>query len=329
MINGVTINYDAGSDTISDVLARINNSAAGVTATYDTIGERFKLTDNATGDVGISLQDVSGNFLQATGLSAVGGGTLQRGTNLQYSINGGATMASQSNTVTQGSSGLPGLTVTALKANSSAMVTVSSNTSQISSAITNFVTQYNTVQNYISSQTATSKDPSTGSVVPGLLTGDNDAESMETQLRQLVTATPPGLTGVVKRLSDLGILSNGNDDTLAVSDTSKLSSALTNNLAAVQALFTDPTNGLATKLGNYITDATGSSGVLATQEASFKQQENSIEQSITSMQKRIANDQTTMTDEFVAMETARAQINLQQQLLTSAFGGTSSSSSTG
>ena len=41
------------------------------------------LTNNTTGDVGISAQDVTGNFLAATGLA---GGTLQSGQNLLYTL---------------------------------------------------------------------------------------------------------------------------------------------------------------------------------------------------------------------------------------------------
>ena len=36
LINGVQINFDASTDSVTDVLQRINNSAAGVTATYDS-----------------------------------------------------------------------------------------------------------------------------------------------------------------------------------------------------------------------------------------------------------------------------------------------------
>ena len=79
MINGVNISFDASTNSINDILTAINNSAAGVTATYDSVNNRFVLTDNTTGDVGISVQDVQGNFLKATGLST---GTLQRGNNL-------------------------------------------------------------------------------------------------------------------------------------------------------------------------------------------------------------------------------------------------------
>ena len=145
----MAINFNAAKDTVNDVLQRINNSAAGVSATYDSLDNQFELTDTSPGDVGISMQDVTGNFLAASGLST---GTLQAGNNLQYSINGGGTISSQSNTIDAGSSGITGLSVTAL-AEGTTTITVSSDTSGISSAINSFVSDYNAVQNYISSQT--------------------------------------------------------------------------------------------------------------------------------------------------------------------------------
>jgi flagellar hook-associated protein 2 len=110
-INGVSITFNATTDSMSDTLARINNSAAGVTASYDSASDRFTLTNKTTGDIGVALEDVTGNFLAATKLSS---GTLQRGNNLLYSINGGGQLISQSNTISEATSGLAGLTVTAL-----------------------------------------------------------------------------------------------------------------------------------------------------------------------------------------------------------------------
>jgi flagellar hook-associated protein 2 len=323
-INGVTINYDASTDSINDILQRINESSAGVEATYDPINDRFSLTNKNAGDVGITLQDVTGNFLAATGLS---GGTLQRGTNLQYNINGGGTITSQSNAITSATSGLTGLTVTALKLGSTT-VTVGSDTSKIQTAITTFVNDYNAVQNYLNSQTMTTKD-STGKTVAGTLTGDMDANNIQTKLRQLTTATPGGLSGTIMNLNSLGIESNGNDNTLAISDTTTLANALTSNLSQVKDLFTNATTGLGATLGAYLTATTSSTGVIATKQADFTKQSSDITTTIANMETRITNDQNRMTNEFVAMETARAQINLQAQYLTSAFGGSSSSSSSG
>ncbi len=320
LINGVQINYNSSTDTISDVLQRINDSSAGVTATYDGISNSFKLTNKTTGDVGISMQDVTGNFLAATGLSS---GTLQRGTNLEYSINGGGAQISQSNTVDASSSGLTGLSITASGVGSTT-VSVGSDTSTISSAITNFVNDYNTVQNYISSQTSTTTD-SSGNVTPGLLTGDLDAENIETSLRQLVGVSPSGSSGAIQNLNELGILSNGTDNTLALPDATTLANTIASNLADVKNLFTNPTNGLATSLTTYLNDTNGPDGVLSNDEANMTKESTDIGTSITNLEKQISNEQMQLTSEFTAMETAINTINTEKQYLNAAFGGSSSS----
>jgi flagellar hook-associated protein 2 len=302
-INGVTFTYNASTDNIQDVLNEINDSSAGVTASYDTVNNRFVLTNNTTGDVGISMQDVTGNFLAATGLS---GGTLQHGQNLLYTLNGGSQqLVSQSNTITSASSGLTGLSVTAL-AKGSATVTVGSDVSQVSSAIQQFITDYNSVQSYINSQQIVTTG-SDGTVTPGPLTGDATANDIATSLRSL--SFSGGLSGVISSLADLGIQTNGQDNTLSLSDSDTLNSALTNNLNSVQSFFSDATNGMATQLNNYITDITGANGELTNHQASLTAQYNNISTQISNLESKISSDTATWTSEFEAMEEAQSQAN--------------------
>ena len=54
-INGTTISWDS-SATISDILDSINSSEASVYANYDTVNDRFLLTNKTTGDIGITLE---------------------------------------------------------------------------------------------------------------------------------------------------------------------------------------------------------------------------------------------------------------------------------
>ena len=302
-INSVAINYDASSDSIQNVLDRINSSTAGVTATYDTLNNHFTLTNNSTGDVGISIQDVTGNFLAATGLSS---GTLTHGQNLLYTLNGGAqSLVSQSNTITQSSSGINGLSVTAASIGSTT-VTVGSDTSKISSAIQQFITDYNAVQNAISSQqiVATASD---GSVTPGPLTGDQTANDLANSLRSLSFFSGAGLSNSITSLASLGIQTNGQDNTLALSDSDTLNNALTNNLNAVQAFFSDATNGMATQLNNYVTNITGDNGELTDHQTSLTQQSNNISTQIANLETKITSDSAQWTSEFQAMEQAEEQ----------------------
>jgi flagellar hook-associated protein 2 len=303
-INGVAINYNAASDSIQNVLDRINSSTAGVTAAYDSVNDRFTLTNKTTGDIGISMQDVTGNFLAATGLS---GGTLQHGQNLLYSLNGGSQqLVSQSNTITQASSGINGISVTALQAGS-VTVTANSDTSKLSTAIQQFVTDYNSVQNAIASQQIVTTS-SANKVTPGALTGDQTANGIASSLRSLITASVPGLSGTISMLSGLGIQTNGQDNTLAV-DTDTLNTALSGNLNNVQALFTDPTNGLAVQLNNYLNATIGDDGTLTNHQASLTQQSSDINTQIANLESKITTDTQLWTSEFQAMEQAQSQAN--------------------
>jgi flagellar hook-associated protein 2 len=330
-INGVTINFDASTDSVNDILQAINNSAAGVTATYDGANNRFVLTNNSTGSVGMTMEDVTGNFLAATGLSS---GTLQAGTNLQYSINGSKTMTSESNTVDASAIGLTGLSITAASLGST-NITVSSDTNTIGTAITNFVNDYNTVQNYISSQTtiSTSTSSTTGSTdstttttgTPGILMGDMDAEGIATDLRQFVDASP--LSGIVENLNDIGIASNGTDNTLSTSSL-VLNDALTNNLSQITQLFTNPTYGIATTVGSYLTDTLASNGVVKTKEQSLSSQSAAITTSITTLQQKITNDETEMQNQFVEMEDAISSINISKEYLAAYFNSSSTINTT-
>jgi flagellar hook-associated protein 2 len=319
LINGVQINFDGSTSSINEVLQEINDSSAGVTATFDGATNSFELTNNSTGDVGISMQDVNGNFLAATGLSS---GTLQSGNNLEYSINGGGNQTSESNTVDASSAGLGGLTISA-QGLGSTTVSVGADTSTISSAIQSFVTDYNAVQSYVSSQTNTTTG-STGTVTPGLLTGDLDAETIETTLRQLVGSAPSGSSGGVVDLNDMGIESSGANNLLTVTNTTTLNNAINNNLNDVQNLFTNSTNGLATSLSTYLNSVNGLGGVLSKDEQGMTTDSSNITASITKLNNQITAEQTELTNEFTAMEEAINTINTQKEYLNSYFGGSSS-----
>ena len=320
-INGVTINFSATADSVNDVINRINGSSAGVIAGYDAVNNRFTLTNKTTGDVGIAVQDVTGNFLAATGL---GNGTLTHGKNLLYTVNGGPQLSSQSNTITEDSSGLTGLSVTAL-AKGPFDIAVAADTATIKSAITDFVTEYNNVQSLISTQTASSTD-STGKVTAGVLAGDQDTASINSHLRSLLTSTIPGLSGTLQRLDDLGFSSNGNDDSLSTTDLSGLDNALASNLSGLKDLFTKPSTGLAVQLNAFLDGTIGDGGSLDTRQTSLTNQSTDIDKQISNMEVQVLAYQQKLTDEFVAMETAQSKINQQLQYLQQYFGTSSSSS---
>ena len=320
-INGVTINYNVATDSIANVLARISSSAAGVTANYDPINDRFTLRNKVTGDTGIAFEDITGNFFEATGLL---GGATERGKNLLYSINGGPTAVSASNAITPASSQIAGLTVTALKEGASTTVQVAAENTKLKTAISAFLEEYNKVQTLFDAQTASSTDAK-GKVTAGVLAADSDAGTLASRLRSLAFGEVSGLSTTIKQLAALGIDSNGTDNKLTLADSSKLDDAVANHLGAVKNLFTDATNGLATRLDHYLTATIGDDGSLLSHQDLLTKQSTDIDTQVADSEKLVLNNRQRLIDSFVAMETARARMNQQLQFLNQRFGSGSSS----
>jgi flagellar hook-associated protein 2 len=248
------------------------------------------------------VQDVTGNFLTATGLAA---GTLVRGQNLLYTLNGGSQqLTSLSNTISADSSGITGLSVTAAQTGQ-VTVTVASDTGKISSAIQQFINDYNAVQSYISSQTIVSTG-SDGTVTPGTLTGDLTTNGIVSSLRALLFSPVSG--NPLTNLANLGVQSNGQNNTVTL-DTSQLAQVLQNNLNAVQSLFTDPANGLAAQWNNYLNATIGDNGTVTLHQSDLTSQSNDLTTQINNLEAKINSDIQQWTSEFQAMEQAQAQVN--------------------
>lgn len=314
-INGVAISFDATADATANVLDRINNSAAGVTASYDPTNNRFTLANKAGGDTNITLADVTGNFLAASGRAA---GALTRGTDLNYTVNGGSTLVSQTNTIDGASSGIAGLSVTALTTGTT-NIAGSTDTTAITSALQNFVSAYNNVQSYVTSNAASSTD-STGKVTAGTLTGDVDAANVATRLRSN-TFSPVSITGLsatFSQLAGLGIKSNGNNNTVTL-DSATLSSALTSHLGEVKNLLADSTSGLAVKLDAFLKTMVGDAGTVTNHQTALTKQSKAIDEQITKQEKIIAADVASWTKAFQAMEQAQAKNNQDLSFLTKNF----------
>ena len=316
LINGVAIAYRATADNLNNVIDRINDSDAGVLATYDQVNDRLVLTNKETGDIGIHVEDVTGNFAAATGLTS---GALERGKNLLYSINGGGTLVSQTNSITEESSGIADLNVTALD-ESEVTITVTSDTEKVKSAIKGFIEEYNKAQSILDTNTASSTDAK-GKVTAGTLSSESDASELASKLRSLAYGVIGTLAADMNQLADIGIETNGNNNNLEISDEGLLDKALANNLDGLKSLFTDETSGLAVRLDDYLVKTIGEDGKLVDKDAKLSKDIAAIDTQISDLERIVESNRLRLIDSFIAMETAQAQINQQLQFLMQRFGG--------
>ena len=314
-INGVSFDYDTTTDSLRDILGRINASSAGVIARYDSAADRFVLTNKETGSTGIALEDGAGsNFLQAVGWI---GGTLETGKNLLYSVDGGSTLTSRSNTISESTSGLTGLNITAL-AEDTFTIDVGVDSSAISKAVTDFVDAYNTAQSQIDTYTLSSTDAQ-GKVTAGALAGDSEAIRLASQLRGLANKTLEGLGGSITSLSDLGIASNGYDDKLSTTGISSLDNAIAGDLESLRSFFADSTEGWAVGFGKFLESSIGDDGSLTAHQTTLTKQADGITTQIQDQEKTVQAEIERLTASFVAMESAQAKSNQQLAFLTKTF----------
>jgi flagellar hook-associated protein 2 len=313
-INGVSIDYNVNSDSLSSLMKRINASGAGVAASYDVVNDRVQLANSVTGDLGITLNETAGGILGALGLTA--GYTTVAGKNAAFSVDGGPTLISASNTLDATAHGISGLNVT-VDSVSTQTITVAADTAKMRSQIESFISAYNAVGTFLDEKTKiTSAD---GKVTPSVLTDNRDVQAWGRDLRNLAFQAVAGLTGTIKRIDDLGLDLDRNGQ-LSIKNSDKLEAALTDHAGDVEAFFTTATTGFAAKfdtlLGNQVKLGTDSQARLTKTNAD-------IDRQIADLERRMTQQRELLTNSFIAMETAQSRIQQQSTALTNAFSNNS------
>jgi flagellar hook-associated protein 2 len=266
-INGVSVAYDTSTDTLTDVINRINSSGAGVIARYDNAADTVTLEQTATGSLAITMADDGGggDFLSKMGLLTA---SQTMGVNAQYSIDGGPTQYSSSNTVTP-MSGVSLELKEVTTVGTPDTVTITRDVEAAVATVTAWVADYNTVIEAIDSATNIDiEDPS----LSGELSGDASLGRMKTTLRSYVTAAGLNVTGSYTNLNEIGIgfgdigAALGETDVL-VFDDAKLRTALDQDPLAAQQLLSvfslassldaGGTGSIASISGNYTGAKTG------------------------------------------------------------------------
>jgi flagellar hook-associated protein 2 len=317
-LNGVNIAYNVNTDTLNSIVSRINAASAGVTAAFDVASDRVTLTNTTTGDLGIGISESAGGLLGALGLT--GGGTLSRGLNAEFTVNGGPTLTSMSNTLTAESHGITGLTLTPAGSGGTQVVTIAADTTSARAKIDTFISAFNSFQDYVDSQTKVTS--ANGKVTTSTLSDNREIQNWGNQLRSAVFAAVPGLSTTLSRLDHLGIDFTGTSATLAVKDSTKLTAALRDRPSEVSALFRQSSTGLSARLETLFTSYLGnlgSGGLLATQKTNITNSNTSLTKQIADIDRRLVQRRAQLEASFIAMETAQSTIKQMQTQLTSAF----------
>lgn len=316
-LNGVNIAYNVSTDSVKTVLQRINASAAGVAASYDSATDRVVLSNKTTGDTGIFLADDTGGLLASLGLSA--GATLVRGDNAEFTIDDGPTLVSASNTLTAASHGIDGLSLTAAS-ESEATVTIASDTAAMQSRIDAFISAFNSVQTFIEEQTKITS--ANGKVTTSTLTDNREVQAWSQTLRRNAFAAVDGLSGAIGRLETLGIDFTSGTSLLAVKSSSTLTAALADRPNEVAEFFTTASTGFGARLKASLDLIAGTDlqkGYIDEQQTRLATGNTDIDKQIAAIERQLEQQRELLTASFIAMETAQQSYNSMQTQLTKSF----------
>ncbi|MDH4378890.1 MAG: flagellar filament capping protein FliD [Vampirovibrionales bacterium] len=314
-INGQT--FDTTGKTLDTLLAEINNNtSAEVTASVNRSQNRLELRAKDPGNPLIQMQDGTSNFLSATGLIVGGDSTVSQtaGQNAEFLLNG-ATIYSTSNSVGSDITGLTGVTLNLLQASPSETITttIGQNVEGLKTALTNMVSQINSLFSLIDTQT----DPQgTGS-----LKGESSVVRLRSDIRSTLSSGVSGLT-LYDSLASVGISTGavGASATATrdfIIDTSKLEAAIKNNPAEVENLFRGP-DGILGKVQTMLEGATkddtdpSNDGLFITGTNTVTKKIKDLNERIAATQLRVDSKRARLQAQFSAMEKIYAQSQSQQ-----------------
>lgn len=238
-----TVTIDAAHNTLSGVRDAINSANIGVAASIinDGTTNRLMLTSTSMGasnslKIGVADADTTNTDLSGLSQLAYDPTATKNMVETVSAIDAvvkvdGVTISKPSNSI---SDAIQGVTLNLLKANvgTTTTVSVSRDSSTVSSAVSTFVKGYNELAKQISDLTA--YDAKTKKA--GTLIGDSTVRSIQSRIRSVLNTTISGLNGGQTSLSSIGI-SIQRDGTMVL-DSNKLSSAITSDPEAVAGLFT-------------------------------------------------------------------------------------------
>lgn len=225
----VTITIDSSNNSLQGIRDAINASGANVSATIVNDGSdtpyRLVLTSKTTGqNMSMQITAAAGGDPQIANLLSYDATATQNLTqtaaaqNANLTVNG-LSITSATNSI---AGAVQGLTINALKVGATT-VTATNNTNAVTTAVTNFASAYNALQNTISSLTAF--DKAGGGANNGPLIGDSTVQLVQNRIQQILNTKLPGVgTNALSSLAQIGV-SFQTDGTLAV-DQSALTKAI-------------------------------------------------------------------------------------------------------
>lgn len=342
---------DPATESLNDVLKKINSSTLGVTAYYDATTDKVSLSTNHTGDntSGNEIEIVSGTFMTNT----LKLGAANTGKNAKFKLNGLDTERTSNQFTINGIE-------YSLKTSGSATVTANADVDAVFESIKNFVDKYNDVIGKVNAKITekkyrdyqplldeereqlsdTQEEQWEEKAKSGLLKQDSLLSNALTGMRRALSSPVSGVIDPkFDTLSEIGITTGSYEENgkLYIDET-KLRNAISQNGNKVMELFTNTTtatdstqkfkeSGIAQRLYDHIdnsmdkiTEKAGSILSL-TDNSLLGKSIQRIDDDIYKWESRLMDIEDRYWRKFTAMEKAMNQANSQSAWLAQQLGG--------
>ena len=321
--------------SLSDVAYAIRQSGAPVSATvlngWDAqAGKAVSYLSITARDTGYTAADGPSSALSVS-FTATGGtgkapafAETQAAKNAQFNIDG-VDFVRETNTVTDAITGVTlalkqGATAPALTGTTEDLV-LTTDGEATRAKLQKFVDAYNGVMALVQRQLNVTKDTDRATS----LAGDSAVRGLQARLQSILTNQVDGLPGV-RTLADVGV-KTAKDGSLSI-DSTTFNSALSRDPAALDALFSTTTNGLATFVSTLVQEQVrASDGVLTSRQKGLNSRILAMDTQAAAMQRRVDTFKANLVKQFTAMETTLSNLKTSSSYLQSALasmnGGTS------
>jgi len=322
------VSISAGvNDTLAGVRDAINNASdnAGVRASILTVSDglggtasKLVLTASQSGTANAISVAVTGdgdaNDTDAAGLSRLASANLSvidPAQNARITIDGFEATSSTN----QFTDAITGVTLNVLEEPEDPLtpltgtLNVATNKAGVKAEIETFVANYNALITVFNA--LTNYDEGTGT--RGLLSGDSSINIMESRIRGIMSGVVGDADDGLDSLAFLGISTN-RDGSIALDDDT-LTSVINTRFDNLGALFTGD-GGIATKLDKLVTEFTGAGGIFATREASYRKQQDQIEDQRDKLELRLDKIEARYRAQFSALDILVGQLQQTGNFLT-------------
>lgn len=328
----VTIDISAANSSLTGIRDAINNAKAGVSASIINTGNgeyRLSITANDTGKDNAMTLTVSGDsalegMLNYNADSKVMEQSVEA-KNAMLTVNNVA-IENSSNTI---SDALENITLNLSDTTTgNQTLTITQDTSKAQSAISAWVTAYNSLLDTFSSltkYTAVDAGSDSQSSNNGALLGDSTLRTIQTQLKSMLSNTVSSSS--FKTLAQIGITTDPSDGQLEL-DADKLSAALKKDLSGVGTLIVgDGKNtGMTTTIGTNLTSWLSTTGIIQAATDGVSKTLNKLTKDYNAASDRIDAQVARYKEQFTQLDVLMTSLNSTSSYLTQQFESSSSSS---